>query len=99
LAFPKTCAGLVGRLRRNDGQRAQALAAYVHQVATLFLTKLGEADLAWIAASRGRTAANASNDHVVIGSLSRAAAHALVSIGEYQHALGLASATAVASRP
>jgi transcriptional regulator with XRE-family HTH domain len=78
----------------NDGQRAQALAAYVHQVATLFLTKLGEADLAWIAASRGLAAANASNDHVVIGSLSRAAAHALVSIGEYQQALGLASAAA-----
>ncbi|MEJ3741719.1 helix-turn-helix domain-containing protein [Actinomycetes bacterium KLBMP 9797] len=78
----------------SEGQRAQALTAYVHQVATLFLTKLGEADLAWIAASRGLAAANASNDHVVIGSLSRAAAHALVSIGEYEQARGLASAAA-----
>ncbi|GAA1581131.1 helix-turn-helix domain-containing protein [Actinoplanes couchii] len=78
----------------NDGQRAQSLTAYAHQVATLLLTKLGESDLAWIAASRGLVAANASNDHVVIGSLSRAAAHALVSIGEYQQARGLASASA-----
>jgi transcriptional regulator with XRE-family HTH domain len=28
----------------TDGQRAQALTAYVHQVAALFLTKLGEAE-------------------------------------------------------
>jgi transcriptional regulator with XRE-family HTH domain len=78
----------------TEGQHAQALTAYVHQVATLFLTKLGEADLAWIAASRGLAAANASLDHVVIGSLSRAAAHALLSIGEYAQARGLASTTA-----
>jgi transcriptional regulator with XRE-family HTH domain len=77
-----------------EGQRAHALTAYVHQVATLFLTKIGEADLAWIAAVRGLAAANTSNDHVVIGSLSRAAAHALLAIGEYAQARGLASATA-----
>ena len=78
----------------GDGQKAQALTAYTHQIATLFLTKLGESDLAWIAAGRGLTAAKSSNDHVVIGSLSRAAAHALVSIGEYEQARGLASTTA-----
>jgi hypothetical protein len=39
-------------------------------------------------------AANASTDHVVVGSLSRAAAHALVSMGEYEQARGLASTTA-----
>lgn len=75
----------------GDGQHAQALAAYVHQVATLFLTKLGEADLAWISAGRGLAAANESNDHIVIGSVSRTAAHALVSIGEYAQALTLAT--------
>ena len=82
-----------------DGERAHALMAYAYQVATLFLTKLGEADLAWISASRGLAAANASNDHVVIGSLSRAAAHALVSIGEYGQAVGLAPATAEFLQP
>jgi transcriptional regulator with XRE-family HTH domain len=78
----------------GDAQRAHALTAYIHQVATLFLTKLGEADLAWIAASRGLAAANTNNGHVVIGSLGRAAAHALVSIGGYAQARGLASTTA-----
>ncbi|WP_203834857.1 helix-turn-helix domain-containing protein [Winogradskya humida] len=81
------------------GKQAQASAAYAHQVATLFLTKIGEADLAWIAASRGLAAANSSNDNIVIGSLSRAAAHALVSIGEYRQAVGLASATAEYLQP
>jgi hypothetical protein len=78
----------------DDRLRAHALTAYVHQVATLLLTKLGETDLAWIAASRGLTAANASDDKVAIGSLSRAAAHALTSSGEYREArtVGVAAA-------
>lgn len=83
----------------SDGQRAQALTAYSHQVSTAFLTKLGEADLAWIAAGRGLAAANASNDHVVIGSVSRVAAHALLSIGEYRQARGMASTTAAWLEP
>lgn len=79
----------------DDGRRASELTAYVHHVATLFLTKLGETDLAWIAASRGLAAANASGDHVAIGSLSRAAAHALTSNGEYRQAREVGSAAAV----
>lgn len=78
----------------DNSQRAHMLTAYVHQVASLFLTKIGEADLAWIAASQGLAEAKASNDYVVIGSLSRAAAHTLVSIGEYGQARGLASTAA-----
>lgn len=78
----------------DDGQRAQAMTAYAHQLAALFLTKLGEGDLAWTAASRGLAAANASHDHVVIGSLSHSAAHSLVSIGEYAQARDLAATAA-----
>lgn len=78
----------------HDGQRAHAMTAYAHQLAALFLTKLGEGDLAWTAASRGLAAANASHDHVVIGSLSRSAAHSLASIGEYAQARGLAATAA-----
>ncbi|GAA2399074.1 hypothetical protein Cme02nite_07920 [Catellatospora methionotrophica] len=73
--------------------------AYTHQVATLFLTKLGEADLAWIAASRGLTAANASEDIVVVGSLSRSAAHALTTNGEYREARALGAAAAEFLQP
>lgn len=83
----------------DEGRRANGLTAYVHQVATLFLTKLGETDLAWIAASRGLTAANASEDHVVIGSLSRAAAHALTSNGEYCQAREVGAAAAEYLQP
>jgi transcriptional regulator with XRE-family HTH domain len=83
----------------DDGRRAHALMAYANQVAALFLTKLGETDLAWIAATRGMAAANSSNDHIVIASLSRAAAHALACMGEYRQALGLASAAADFLRP
>ncbi|MFI5834870.1 helix-turn-helix domain-containing protein [Micromonospora sp. NPDC051300] len=78
----------------HDGQRAHAMTAYAHQLAALFLTKLGEGDLAWTAASRGLAAANASHDDVVIGSLSRSAAHSLASIGEYAQARGLAATAA-----
>ncbi|WP_170318782.1 helix-turn-helix domain-containing protein [Allorhizocola rhizosphaerae] len=88
--------------RAYDGEqarRANALTAYVHHVATLFLTKLGETDLAWIAASRGLTAANASGDHVVIGALSRAAAHALTSNGEYRQARQIGAAAAEYLQP
>ncbi|SCL34564.1 hypothetical protein GA0074692_3865 [Micromonospora pallida] len=78
----------------DDGLRAHAMTAYAHQLAALFLTKLGEGDLAWTAASRGLAAANTSEDHVVIGSLSRSAAHSLISIGEYAQARGLAATAA-----
>lgn len=83
----------------DDRLRAHALTAYAHQVATLFLTKLGESDLAWTAASRGLTAANASQDDVAIGSLSRAAAHALTSNGEYREARAVGAAAAEFLQP
>jgi len=68
----------------DDGLRAHALAAAAHQLATALLTKLGEADLAAISASRGLAAANASGDILMIGSLYRSVAHALLSIGEFE---------------
>lgn len=73
----------------DEGLRAHALAASVHQLATAFLTKLGEADLAAISASRGLAAAQASGSDLMIGSLYRAVAHALLSIGEFDQAVAL----------
>ena len=83
----------------DTGRAASALAGYAHHVTTLFLTKLGETDLAWIAASHGLSAANTSQDPVVIGSLSRAAAHALTANGEYHDARDVASAAAQYLQP
>jgi hypothetical protein len=52
----------------------------------VLLTKLGEADLAWIAAERGFQSAQRSGDNIVIGSLFRSVAHALLSTGRYKEA-------------
>ncbi|WP_431423294.1 helix-turn-helix domain-containing protein [Actinokineospora sp.] len=78
----------------DDVLRAHALAASAHQVATAFLTKLGEADLAAISATRGLAAAHTSGDNLMIGSLYRSVAHALVSIGEFEQAIALTRAAA-----
>jgi hypothetical protein len=83
-----------GRAFDGDaGRRAQKLVAYTHHVATLFLTKLGESDLAWTAASRGLEAATLSEDPVVVGSLSRAVAHASTANGDYADARAVGVAT------
>lgn len=78
----------------DDGLRAHALAASAHQLAAGLLTKLGEADLAAISASRGLTAANTSGSPLVIGSLYRSVAHALLAIGEFEQAVALTRAAA-----
>ncbi|WP_211346717.1 helix-turn-helix domain-containing protein [Actinokineospora cianjurensis] len=78
----------------DEGVRAHELCASVHQVATAFLTKVGEADLAATAATRGLAAANSSGNALMIGSLYRSVAHALVSIGEYEQSAALTRAAA-----
>lgn len=78
----------------KDGLHAHRLLASVHQLATAFLTKLGEADLASISATKGLTAAHASGNELIIGSLYRSVAHALLSIGEYEQAVALTRAVA-----
>lgn len=78
----------------DTGVRAHKLAASVHQLATAFLTKLGEADLAEISAARGLAAANTSGSTLMIGSLYRSVAHALLSIGEFEQSAALCRAAA-----
>jgi len=68
----------------DEGRRAQGLLALSYQSAALILTKLGEADLAWIAADRGLAAAQRSGNPVVVGSLFRSVTHALLSTGRYE---------------
>jgi transcriptional regulator with XRE-family HTH domain len=63
--------------------------ALTYQAAAVLLTKLGEAELAWVAAERGFQAAQESGDPVVVGSLFRSVAHALLSTGRYREAKGL----------
>jgi transcriptional regulator with XRE-family HTH domain len=84
--------------QHNDGSdqnlTAQRLNACAHALAVGFLTKIGEGDLACIAATQGLTAAHASGSELLIGSLYRSVGHALLSIGEYDQAVALISAAA-----
>ena len=79
--------------------RAFALLGLTYQAATVLLTKLGEADLAWIAAERGFHAAQRSGDAVVIGSLFRSVMHALLSTGRYREAKNLTQDAAAYLQP
>ena len=69
--------------------RAHELLALSYQAAASVLTKLGEADLAWIAAERGLTAAQRTDNKVILGSLFRSVAHTLLSTGRFQPAVQL----------
>jgi transcriptional regulator with XRE-family HTH domain len=72
------------------GPQAAALLALAYQSTAMILTKLGETDLAWIAADRGLVAARRSEDPVVVGSLFRSVSHALLSHGRHRDAVNLA---------
>lgn len=75
----------------QQGAQAQRLLALAYQVAASTLTKLGECDLAWMAADRGLTAAQRSGDMTITGSLFRSVAHSLLSTGRYDAAAQLVS--------
>jgi transcriptional regulator with XRE-family HTH domain len=77
-----------GRAYTDEGrERAKSLLALTHQAAAMILTKLGEVDLAWIAADRGLVAAQDSGNPIVIGSLFRSVTHSLLSNGRYPEAV------------
>jgi hypothetical protein len=58
------------------------------------LAKIGEADLAWIAAERSMQAADRADDPLVLASAARAGTHALLAVGRYDDALQLGDAAA-----
>lgn len=70
----------------DDLLEVQKLLALTYQVSSVLLTKIGEADLAWVAAERGFQAAQQSGDLVVQGSVVRAIIHSLQSTGRYADA-------------
>ncbi|MFF9089581.1 helix-turn-helix domain-containing protein [Streptomyces sp. NPDC014991] len=75
--------------RGRERERAHELMAMTYQGAAMVLTKLGETDLAWIAADRGLAAAQQSGNPVVTGSLFRSVAHCLLSNGRFDAAVQL----------
>lgn len=76
----------------DDGLRAHRMLASVYQLTAGFLTKVGEADLASLSAAKGLSVAHASGSELMIGSLYRSVAHALLSIGEYEQVVALTRA-------
>jgi transcriptional regulator with XRE-family HTH domain len=70
-------------------RRSWAVSARTHHLAATTLSKIGEADLGWIAAERAMHAADQSDDPLVLASAARAGTHALLATGRYNDALDL----------
>ncbi len=88
--------------RQYDGEdrvRANELLALSYQAAASVLTKLGESDLAWMAAERGLAAAQQTDNAAITGSLFRSVAFALLSTGRLQPAMQLTEAGAAYLQP
>lgn len=89
---PSLLRDAVASTRTADGEtaiRSSELLALSYQVTASVLTKLGEADLAWIAAERGLAAAQNTESMAVLGSLFRSVAHTLLATGRYRPAVDL----------
>lgn len=76
----------------HDGEnqdQARCLLGLAYQLTATQLTKLGETDLAWIAADRGLAAVRPTGDPLVTGSLLRSVGHALHATGRYAETVRL----------
>jgi tetratricopeptide (TPR) repeat protein len=71
-----------------------AISARVQHLAATTLSKIGEADLAWIAAERAMQAADDSDDPLVLASAARSGTHALLAVGRFDDALELGDVAA-----
>lgn len=75
-------------------RRCAAVSARIHHLAATTLSKVGEADLAWIAAERAMQAADTADDPLVLASAARSGTHALLAVGRFDDALQLGDAAA-----
>ncbi|MFG2861580.1 helix-turn-helix domain-containing protein [Streptomyces sioyaensis] len=73
----------------TEREEANGLLAMTYQGAAMVLGKLGENELAWIAADRGLAAAQQSGNVVITGSLFRSVTHCLLSTGRFETAAQL----------
>lgn len=78
---------------------AYKLLAHSHHVSSLLLTKVGEADLAWVSAERGFQAAQLSGDLTTQGGVVRSIIHSLQSTGRYADAARLTNDAAAFLEP
>jgi transcriptional regulator with XRE-family HTH domain len=78
----------------GDPAEGWGVSARIHHLAATTLAKIGEGDLAWLAAERAMYAADQSEDALVLASATRAGTHALLSAGRYDEAMQLGSTAA-----
>ncbi|MFE5582144.1 helix-turn-helix domain-containing protein [Kitasatospora sp. NPDC056531] len=78
----------------NQQLQAKALLAMAYQGAAMVLTKIGEADLAWVAADRGLSAAQESDNMAATCSLFRSVTHCLLANGRLTAAEELVTSAA-----
>lgn len=76
-----------------------AVSARTHHLAATTLSKIGESDLAWIAAERAMHAADQADDPLVLASAARAGTHALLASGRFDDAVELGNTAAEWMRP
>lgn len=86
--------GLIEMTQTGERRSMLPVSARIHHLAATTLTKVGEADLAWLAGERAITAADHSEDPFVVASAARGATHALLAIGRNQDALRLGESAA-----
>ncbi|MCL7492845.1 helix-turn-helix domain-containing protein [Streptomyces sp. MCA2] len=85
--------------RGLEGQEAHAQLALAYHGAAMVLGKVGESELAWIAADRGLAAAQQSGRNTVTGSLFRAVTHCLMATGRFTAAIQLVNDAAAVMQP
>lgn len=75
-------------------RRCWMVSARIHHLTASTLARIGEADLAWIAAERAMSAAERSGDPLSLASAARAGTHALLAVGRFDDALNLGQTAA-----
>ncbi|WP_354670693.1 helix-turn-helix domain-containing protein [Streptomyces flavofungini] len=83
----------------REGEEAHAELALAYHGAAMVLGKVGESELAWIAADRGLAAAQRSGQNTVTGSLFRAVTHCLMATGRFTAAIQLVNDAAAVMQP
>lgn len=71
----------------DEGRRAAHLLAQVYQLASSTLRKLGESDLAWLAADRAIMVCRRAQDDLLAGIATTRVANALAALGRFRPAL------------
>ena len=89
----KSAQALEETSRPND-RRPWIASSRIHHLAATTLSKLGEADLAWIAAERAMSAAEQSAEPLSLASAARAGTHALLAVGRFDDAVNLGQTAA-----